>query len=313
MKSTAFFDRIRSVFVLLTVPAALHCQPRVSTGADVLVAEHLDLLKGKRVGLITNHTGRVSSGEFLVDVLLGKKINVVALFGPEHGIRGEAAAGDAVDDGVDDQTGIAVYSLYGATRKPTPTMLEGVDILMYDIQDVGVRFYTYISTMGLAMEAAAEHGIPFVVVDRPNPIGGLKLDGPVLIDSLRSFVGMYPIPVAYGLTCGELAVMIKSEGWLDLAKLDLTVIWMEGWKRTMLWDDTGCPWVRPSPNIPTPATALVYPATCFIEATNVSEGRGTERPFHFIGAPFIDGGTLSGKLNALRLPGVRFSPTEFTP
>jgi len=287
---------------------------RVKLGADLLLEQHLSSLKEKRVGLITNHTGRLSNGEYLVDVLLSRGINVVAMFGPEHGIRGEAAAGEKVADAKDVRTGIPVFSLYGSTQKPAPAMLQDLDVLIYDIQDVGARFYTYISTMGLAMEAAAERGIPFIVLDRPNPLGGELVDGPMMEDSLRSFVGMYPLPVVYGLTCGELALMIQGEGWLGKQKgCDLAVIPMEGWRRSMRWKETELRWIPPSPNIPTPHIALIYPATCILEATNVSEGRGTDNPFATIGAPFVDGEILSGAMNGLGLPGVIFHPTSFTP
>ncbi len=307
-------SKFLSLLLSLSLFAASNSQPRVKLGNDLLVENPLDLLKGKRVGLVINHTARLSSGEFLVDVLMQKGMNIVALFGPEHGVRGEASAGEKVSDTKDEKTGIPIFSLYGKIRKPTTEMLTNIDVLVYDIQDVGARFYTYISTMGLAMEAAAEKGIPFIVLDRPNPLGGLKIDGPIMEDSLNSFVGMYPIPVVYGLTCGELATMINEEGWLkDKVKCKLSVIKMEGWKREMLWNDTGLTWIPPSPNIKTPATAFVYPATCFIEATNVSEGRGTEKPFQYIGAPFIKGEELSSSLGKLKLPGVKFSPVEFTP
>jgi uncharacterized protein YbbC (DUF1343 family) len=193
-------------------------------------------------------------------------------------------------------------------------MLRNVDLLVFDIQDVGARFYTYISTMTLCMEAAAEAGIPYLVLDRPNPIGMMPVDGPVLEDSLRSFVGMVPVPVVYGLTSGELARMINGKGWLKRAvHADLTVIPLEGWKRGMRWEETGLRWIPPSPNIPTPETALIYPGTCLLEATNVSEGRGTPRPFNTIGAPFIDGDSFCRSLSRLNLKGVRFAPTTFTP
>lgn len=290
----------------------LHSQVRV--GADLFIEKHLDMVKEKNVGLITNHTGRLTSGKFFLDTLLAYDVNVVALFGPEHGVRGDAAAGESVKDSKDTRTGIPIYSLYGLTRKPTPDMLHNVDVLIYDIQDVGARFYTYISTMALAMEAAAEAGISFVVADRPNPLGGIRVDGPILEDSLKSFVGMFPIPVVYGMTCGELAQMINGEGWLsDKVKADLIVIPMEGWRRRMTWEETELTWMRPSPNIPAPSTAIVYPATCFLEATNVSEGRGTPRPFQTIGAPYIDSEDLSASLAALGLQGVTFSPLSFTP
>ena len=288
--------------------------PRVKTGADVLLEKRLDLLRGKRVGLITNQSGRVSSGEYLLDALIERHVEVTALFGPEHGIRGTEPAGEAVSDSVDGKTHIPVYSLYGRIRKPTPAMLKNVDLLLFDIQDVGARFYTYLSTLGLCMEAAAEREIPFVVLDRPNPLGGILTDGPVIPDSLRSFVGMFPLPVIYGLTIGELAAMANGEGWLaGGVRADLTVILMEGWTRTMLWRDTGLPWIPPSPNIRRPETALVYPATCYMEATNISEGRGTEDPFHIIGAPFIDGRELAGVLTSGGLPGLRVRDIRFTP
>jgi len=286
----------------------------VKLGSDVLVEERLDILRDKRVGLITNQTGRLNNGTYLIDTLLSLGIQVVALFGPEHGIRGEGAAGEKIFDGRDTKTGVVVYSLYEETRKPTPQMLAGVDVLVYDIQDVGARFYTYISTMGLAMEAAAERGIPFVVLDRPNPLGGQKIDGPIVSDSLRSFVGMYPIPVVYGLTCGELARMINGELWLkDRISALLIVVPMRDWTRRMLWKDTGLRWIPPSPNIPFPETALVYPAMCFLESTNVSEGRGTSRPFQTIGAPFLEAQNLAMQLDKGLGPGARVSPTEFIP
>lgn len=288
--------------------------PAVIPGADVLMEKRLDILRGRRVGLITNHTGRLSSGEFLLDALIARGVAVTALFGPEHGIRGTEGAGESVSDSVDKKTGIPVYSLYGRIRKPTLPMMKNVDVLVYDIQDVGARFYTYLSTMGLCMEAAAAKGIPFVVLDRPDPLGGILTDGPVLPDSLRSFVGMFPVPVIYGLTVGELAAMANGEGWLaGGVHADLTVVPMQGWKRNMLWEDTGLPWVPPSPNIRSPQSALVYPATCYLEATNISEGRGTQDPFQTIGAPFIDGGKLASLISVLHLPGVTAAESRFTP
>ncbi len=302
---------------VLIIPSPLKpfpAHPPVTPGADVLLAERMDLLRGKRVGLITNQTGRLAAGEFLLDALIGRGVRVTALFGPEHGIRGAEGAGEPVPDSVDAKTHIPVYSLYGRIRKPTPAMLKDVDILLYDIQDVGARFYTYLSTLGLCMESAAEKGIPFVVLDRPNPLGGILTDGPVLPDSLRSFVGMFPVPVIYGLTIGELAAMANREGWLaGGVHADLTVVPMEGWKRSMLWGDTGLPWVPPSPNIRSPQAALVYPATCYLEGTNISEGRGTKEPFQTIGAPFIDGVRLAGLISSLHLPGVSAVDSRFTP
>ena len=301
------------VSMILTAQAGAVQPPAVRPGADLLLTRHLQLLQGKRVGMIVNHTSRLISGEFLVDTLRGAGVNVTALFGPEHGVRGAAGAGEKVTDGIDEKSGVPVYSLYGERNKPTAEMLQHVDLLIYDIQDVGARFYTYISTLKLCMDAAAEHHIPFVVLDRPNPLGD-RCDGPLLDDSMRSFVGSGPLPVVYGMTCGELATFMNGAGWLEGGhKVDLTVIWMDGWHRRMLWQETGLPWLAPSPNIPTPETAEMYPSTCFLEATNVSEGRGTPTPFFVLGAPFLDADRLSNALNARALPGVRFAPETFTP
>ncbi len=299
--------------MIMIAHASAMNRPPVSTGADRLVSHHIKILEGKRIGMVVNQTSRLSSGEFILDTLQKAGITVTALFGPEHGIRGAAAAGENVQDGVDAQSGVPVFSLYGERNKPTPEMLQSVDLLVYDIQDVGARFYTYISTLKLCMEAAAEHHIPFLVLDRPNPLGAM-VDGPLLDDSLRSFVGMVRIPVVYGMTCGELAQFMNASGWLaGGVKADLAVIWMEGWNGSMSWQDTGLPWIAPSPNIPTAATAEVYPATCFLEATNVSEGRGTTAPFFLLGAPFLNADSLAAELNARQLPGVSFIPAQFTP
>lgn len=299
--------------LVMNPSSRLHTQTVISTGADVLIKKKLELVQGRRVGLITNHTGRLSSGAFLVDALQARGIRVTALFGPEHGIRGAAGAGETVGDSVDTRTGLPVFSLYGKQASPTGAMLREVDVLLFDIQDIGARFYTYISTMKLCMEAAAGKGIPYVVLDRPNPLGA-RVDGPLLEDSLRSFVGSVRLPVVYGLTIGELATMLNSRGFLKGgAHADLSVVWMEGWSRGMRWADTGLPWIAPSPNIPTAGTADIYPATCFLEATNVSEGRGTPEPFRQFGAPFLNADTLAVRLNARVLPGVRFSPASFTP
>lgn len=288
---------------------------QVLTGADRLLSDEFHLIAGKRVGLVTNHTGVLSGGKHLADALHDNpRVTLLALFGPEHGIRGEASAGSHVGDGRDSATGVTVFSLYGKTYKPTPEMLKDIDVLLFDIQDVGARFYTYISTMSYAMEAAAENGIPFVVLDRPNPITGIRIEGPIREDSLRSFVGLHPIPIVHGMTVGELARMFNGEGWLkDGVKADLHMVKMHGWKREMWYDETGLRWIPPSPNIKTLETAVVYPGTCLIEGTNLSEGRGTERPFEYIGAPFVDREMFARELNKLNLPGVRFQPVTFTP
>jgi len=286
----------------------------VSTGAQVLADKGFRKLAGKRVGLIVNPVSSIGD-DHLIDILHDiPDIELVAVFGPEHGLRGTGFAGEEVVDARDQRTGVPVYSLYGKTRKPTAEMLSGIDVLVFDLQDVGARFYTYISTMGLAMQAAAETGTTFLVLDRPNPLGGDYVAGFDLDDKHRTFVGQYDIPIVHGLTVGELALMIKGEKLLDgLEKLDLEVVELTGWRRVMRWRETGLPWINPSPAIVDPETALVYAGTCFFEAASLSYGRGTDRPFRLIGAPWADGAALAETLNARRLPGVRFEAARFTP
>jgi uncharacterized protein YbbC (DUF1343 family) len=287
----------------------------VKAGLDVFLVDHLEALKGKSIGIITNQTGISSSGEHIVDILTGiEDVSIGALFAPEHGIRGDLPDGTKMDSYPDERTGIQIWSLYGENLKPTGEMLADVDVLIYDIQDVGARFYTYISTLGLAMEAAAENGKQFIVLDRPDPINGETVEGPILEKLYASFVGQYPIPVRYGMTPGELARMIKGEDWMKgMKELDLKVIPMEGWQRKMWFDETGLPWIRPSPNIPSILTAAVYPGLCMIETLNVSEGRGTMRPFEQIGAPWISSSKLAETMNSCHLPGIYFKPITFTP
>ncbi|MCX6135783.1 MAG: DUF1343 domain-containing protein [Ignavibacteriales bacterium] len=287
----------------------------VQVGADILLHNQLELIEGKSVGLITNHSALLSTSEHLVDALVKRGgFKLQALFGPEHGIRGKAPDRKSIGHAVDPQTGIPIYSLFGKTTKPTRTMLKGIDVLVFDIQDVGARFYTYSTTLTLTMEAAAEKGIPYVVLDRPNPIGGCLVEGPMLDKNLRSFVGWLPLPVVHGLTMGELAAMISGEGWLRNRRAsDLRVVKMKGWRRSWAFDRTELRWVNPSPSIRSLQTALIYPGTCFIEGTNVSEGRGTEHPFEQMGAPWIGGIELCSKLRSFHLPGVKFTPTAFTP
>lgn len=310
---------MRFAFLLLLFAAyAALAQPVVKTGAQRLVDSDFAALEGLRVGLMTNHTARVDTADggpaHLIDRLAATpNVTLAALFGPEHGLRGTAEAGAKVESGRDAATGVPVYSLYGATRKPPPESLAGLDALVFDMQDIGARFYTYISTMGYAMQAAAEAGIPFVVLDRPNPLGG-RVSGFVLDPERSSFVGLYPIPIQHGLTVGELARMIRSEGWLPgLDSLELRVVAMDGWRRDMLWPDTDLPWVPTSPNIPDFETALVYPGAALFEGTVASEGRGTDTPFRLIGAPWLDADALADTLNAQGLPGIRFEPARFTP
>ncbi|MEK5495700.1 DUF1343 domain-containing protein [Bacillus sp. FSL M8-0077] len=283
----------------------------VKTGIETLLSSNLSWLKGKKVGLITNPTGIDANMKSSVDLLFEHPdIKLTALYGPEHGVRGDAQAGEGVESYTDEKTGLPVYSLYGKTRKPTPEMLKNVDVLLFDIQDVGTRYYTYIYTMAYAMEAAKENNIPFVVLDRPNPIGGLKVEGPVLEPEHASFVGLYPIPLRHGMTTGELAYMFNKEFHINA---DVKVIKMKHWKRSMTFDDTKLPFVLPSPNMPTVDSTFVYPATGLIEGTNVSEGRGTTKPFELIGAPYINSNELADHLNGLKLKGVQFRPVSFTP
>lgn len=265
--------------------AKLKTVSKVKTGAEVLIEEHLQELEGKKVGLVMNPTARIGNTHVL-DTLLALDVTISALYAPEHGFRGDAGAGEIIEDGVDQATGIPVYSLYGATKKPTREMLEGIDLLLFDMQDVGARFYTYNSTMKYVIEAAAEIGIEVWILDRPNPAGGEYVAGWVLEEGYESFVGMYPIPVAHGLTLGELALMAEGEGWFDTEqKPNVQVISMSGWARDMKWPDTGLDWFPPSPNLPQFENAYVYLGTCFFEGTTLSEGRGTDSPFMTLGAP----------------------------
>jgi uncharacterized protein YbbC (DUF1343 family) len=239
-----------------------------------------------------------------------RAFRLVALFGPEHGIWADAQDLVEVEDSRDPRTGLPVHSLYGRTRVPTEAMLSGIDTLVFDVQDVGSRYYTFIYTMLHAMEACAQHGRRLVVLDRPNPLGGEVVDGNRLDPRFVSFVGLHPLPVRHGLTVGELALLFREQRGLDL---DLKVIRMRGWRRAMTFEETGLPWVMPSPNMPTPDTATVYPGGCLVEGTNLSEGRGTTRPFELVGAPWLDPWTLTEALQSERLPGVRFRPVFFTP
>ena len=283
----------------------------VLTGLDVLLEKKIDLITGKAIALITNQTGIDRYGIPNYKRMLAlDEIHLKVIFSPEHGLFGEADEEITYDKKIADLP--EVFSLYGTVRKPTPEMLQGVDLIIYDIQDIGARFYTYISTLGLVMEAAAELQIPVLVLDRPNPIRSDIVEGPLLDLKYQSFVGKYPIPIRYGWTVGELAQKIVAEQWLA-ATPSLSVISMEGWYASLWYDETTLPWVKPSPNIPDVGTALIYPGMCLLEGTNVSEGRGTDHPFKWFGAPWIDGKILSQELNKLQLPGVVFVPKSFTP
>lgn len=283
----------------------------VRLGCERLFDDAAHLIDGHRVGLITNHSGVDRTLTATADRLHAyPHSQLVALFGPEHGIRGAAQDGEKVGTFRDPQTGVAAHSLYGDTRQPDSQMLDGIDLMLFDIQDVGVRFYTYLYTMSMSMEACAKRDIPFAVLDRPNPIGGHIFGGNILDSNFASFVGRYPIPIRYGLTIGELAQLFNSA--FDIG-VELHVVEMQSWQRDQYWDDTGLPWVPPSPNMPTLDTAIVYPGTCFFEGTNISEGRGTTRPFEQFGAPFVDGHHLADQLNEMQLPGAIFRPVYFQP
>ncbi len=288
--------------------------PAVTVGAEVLADSGFAILDGSRVGLIVNQTSLVY-GEHLIDVIdSAPNVELVSVFAPEHGVRGTAGAGALVDDEIDSVTGVPILSLYGDTRKPTPQMLAGIDTLVYDLQDVGGRFYTYISTMGLAMQAAAAAGIRFVVLDRPDPSGGAVPAGYVLEPAKVSFIGQYPIPSAYAMTAGELANAIVGEQWLDgLANLDLSVVEMRGWLRGMTWEETGLDWIPPSPGLQSSSSALTYLGTVLLEATSISYGGGMDETFELVGAPWADDLTMAARLNGRGLRGVLFEPVVFTP
>ncbi len=306
--------RFLFLIIFLSAGSVLAQETVVRTGADILVESGFDHVAGNTVGLIVNHTTLVEDEHLINLVHASPNVTLGAIFGPEHGLRGTAEDGEAVQDGVDQFTGAPVYSLYGKTRKPTPEMLSDLDLLIFDIQDVGARFYTFISTMGLAMQSAAEAGIPFVILDRPNPLSGAYASGFVLEPEVQSFVGQFSIPIAHGLTVGELATMIKGEALLPgLDSLELEIIPMQNWTRSMQWPDTGRPWIPTSPNIPQFETALVYPGTCFFEATSGSEGRGTRTPFLQVGAVGVNGSEIAAALNRKSLLGVSFEGVEFTP
>lgn len=291
-------------------------EPTVRTGAEVLADREFDTVADQRVGLIVNHTARVDTAHLIDRVDRASNVELGALFGPEHGLRGSAGAGEVVETGRDARTGTPIYSLYDDTRQPTQDELETLDALIFDVQDVGARFYTYISTMGLAMQAAARANVPFVVLDRPNPLGGTYVSGFVLEPEHTSFVGQYPIPIAHGLTVGELAGLIRGEALLPgVDSLDLTVVPLENWERDMQWPDTNREWIPPSPNLPTWGTALLYPGLCFFEGVRVSEGRGTDRPFLQIGLPWSREAARAvvDTLRARSLPGISVDTTNVTP
>ena len=308
-------DKMKSAKITIILFTMLSsCQGSVMTGLDC-VNSYSQVFQDKRVGIITNHTAYNSTGRYIVDVIRDMPdVKVTALFGPEHGLWGKEQDAIKIDNQTDPVYRLQVYSLYGKTLKPKPEMLKDIDILVFDIQDIGARFYTYIYTMSLAMEAAAENGKRFVVLDRPNPINGYRVEGNLLEPPYSSFVGLYPIPVRHGMTAGELARMFNDQGWLkNGVKADLVIIPMKGWRRRMWYDQTGLTFIKTSPNMPNLQTASIYPGLCLLEGTNISEGRGTNMPFRQFGAPWIDSKQLSERLNKLSLPGMRFEPASFKP
>lgn len=312
-KTNLFFPCLIALFLALALPAN---GKRVMTGIDVLEKEGFKVLHGKRVGLITNPTGVNRKLKSTVDILNeAPGVKLVALYGPEHGVRGDIHAGDKIDNLKDDKTGLPIYSLYGKTRKPTKEMLEGIDVLVYDIQDIGCRSFTYISTMGVAMEAAAENGIEFVVLDRPNPIGGLKVEGNLTEDDCISFVSQFKIPYLYGLTCGELALLLNGERMLkNQVQCKLTVIKMKNWKRKMNYGDTGLQWIASSPHIPQATTSYFYPISGIVgELGYLSIGVGYTIPFQMFAAPWMDAVQMANAMNAHKLEGITFRPIYIKP
>ena len=298
--------------ILIAVSVAAIFQPAaVRPGLEVFLSDVPQQVRGKRVGLITNHAGIDRAGVSAIDLIAAHKdLNLVALFAAEHGMRGTAAAGEKITDDRDAKTGLPVFSLYQTEdRGPTPAMLEQVDVLVYDLPEVGGRTWTYVSTMALSMQAAAKKKIPFVVLDRPNPIGGEIVEGALLDPAFKSFVGMYPIPARHGMTVGELATFFNKEFGIGV---DLIVARAANWRRSQWFTDTALPWRNPSPNLRSPAALNSYPGTVYFEGTNLTEGRGTDRPFEQIGAPWLDAAAVVDAMHAQRLPGVRFEAITMT-
>lgn len=301
-----------TAFIICLIAATSFCKP-VRTGLDN-IDSYRHIFQNKRIGIIANHTAYNNNGQFILDIFRQMPdVKITAVFGPEHGFKGDAQDGQKISDSLSD-CNIPVYSLYGKNKQPTPEMLENVDVLVFDIQDIGSRYYTYIYTMALAMESAAENGKTFVVLDRPNPINAKTVAGNVLDVNFATFVGLYPIATRHAMTIGELAQMFNSQGWLkNSAKANLIVVPMTNYKRSYWYDQTGLNFIPTSPNMTSLQAAAMYPGICLLEGTNISEGRGTDNPFLLFGAPWIDSKQLTAKLNKQRLPGIKFKQTEFTP
>ena len=305
---------IKGLFLsILLISTASISAATVQTGIEVLRADGFKLLEGKRVGLTTNPTGVDSNLKSTIDILWeAENVNLVALYGPEHGVRGNVHAGDVVDNEVDKKTGLKMYSLYGKTKKPNKEMMDEIDVMVYDIQDNGCRSYTYISTMGMLMEACIEHGKELIVLDRPNPLGGEKIEGCLVEDGYISFVSQFKIPYLYGQTPGELALYLNATDYENKCKL--TVVEMKGWERDMTWDETGLEWIVASPHVPHGQSAVFYPVTgIFGEFGYISIGVGYTLPFEVMGAPWISADTLAEAMNALELPGLEFRPIYYKP
>ncbi len=305
---------IKGLFLsILLIFTASVSAAKVQTGIEVLRADGFKLLEGKRVGLTTNPTGVDSNLKSTIDILCeAENVNLVALYGPEHGVRGNVHAGDVVDNEVDKKTGLKMYSLYGKTKKPNKEMMDEIDVMVYDIQDNGCRSYTYISTMGMLMEACIEHGKELIVLDRPNPLGGEKIEGCLVEDGYISFVSQFKIPYLYGQTPGELALYLNATDYENKCKL--TVVEMKGWERDMTWDETGLEWIVASPHVPHGQSAVFYPVTgIFGEFGYISIGVGYTLPFEVMGAPWISADTLAEAMNALELPGLEFRPIYYKP
>ncbi|MEW6237803.1 MAG: DUF1343 domain-containing protein [Candidatus Omnitrophota bacterium] len=309
-----FFRKYCAMVILegaVIMIAAVHAHSQVVLGLENLLIRQLDLVEGKQVGIIANHTSLDAQGRSIVD-LISQHAKVIAVFGPEHGYRGNVDDGADIQDSI--EGGLRVFSLYGAYREPTREMLKDIDVLIYDIQDVGVKFYTFISSLFLAMEAAKRDGIQFIVLDRPNPIDASRVEGSITLPPNASFVGAAPLPTRYGMTAGELAQMFNRETYLGFSlNANLTVVKMTGYKRTMWYDETGLPWTKTSPNMPDLETATVYPGMCLFEGTNLSEGRGTPTPFMTVGAPYIDSEKWLMSIPKALMAGVEIRAVSFTP
>lgn len=305
---------LAALLLTISLSTVLAQKITIKTGIEVLKEQNFKVLEGKRVGLITNPTGVDNNMKSTIDILHeAPNVKLVALFAPEHGVRGDAHAGDAVENMVDPKTNLPVYSLHGKTKVPTDEMLKDIDVLVYDIQDIGCRSFTYISTMGLAMEKAGEKGVEFVVLDRPNPLGGHKVEGGLVEDNVISFVSQFKIPYVYGLTCGELALLLNGEGMLK-HKAKLHVVKMKKWKRSMRYEETGLQWIPSSPHIPQPISALFYPVSGILgELGYMSIGVGYTIPFQMFAAEWINAEDLAGNLNRLNLPGLYFRPIYLKP